>query len=197
MNTYPTGHQEVKAGISMPNVQPTGDVFRVGRRGDSYDFSSDDVRYYAWYNHPITKESTYASILAGWTQLPVKESQDGALTYVELPEGTRNASSVLGGVESFNDHDLVLERILKYQKTLFNRVGLVDMAVSLDSVAVTRDGDIYIMPPHVMGKTGDDRALWFETFSEEILEVLSEEDNTLHSFMDKIESTYSAIEERK
>jgi hypothetical protein len=92
---------------------------------------------------------------AGWGTLSYNLSTEaGILSVLEIPEGTRSAGSVLAGTEAWpGEKASVLDRITQYAIATYQKEGVVDTGVTLDTVGVTpglEDRQVFAVPPHTL-----------------------------------------------
>jgi hypothetical protein len=159
--------------VKEPFALGSGDVFIDGER-----------RFY-WNPGPY---DGMLALHAGWKDLRLTE-QDRS--YLLVPEGTRNASSVLGGTEAYSGEKRdLLAFITDYTAQMLHRFGAVDISVNLNKLAVTRGEDrrCFIVPAHDLSADPESIATWRALLVEDVREVVSLEQNPelIEDFMDVI-----------
>lgn len=123
-------------------------IFLLGESALSQEVVIGEHRIRTW---PLFGNEVEMSSIAGWGLLPFevdKESNAGALY---IPEGTRNAESVLAGTEAWkNEKRELVDFVLKY----FSDISKVytadshDVNLTWSSVGVTPSHDFFIAPPN-------------------------------------------------
>lgn len=149
----------------------TGSVFRIGDESVSGDYISDAKRYLLWVPGP---DDEALKDLARWGDM-LPQATEGGHMAISIPESTRPLRSILGGVAAWRSEKQVpLEFVLDYTRKVQERLGGVDVSVSLDTIARTRDGGkLFITPPHSLVR--DERTViedWKAGFVHQIRQAL-------------------------
>jgi hypothetical protein len=86
--------------------------------------------------------------LAGWSQRPCRlDARKGCL---RVPKGTRNARSLLSGLEAYTGEKAAVVRAARdYFRRVATSFRAVDVHFGWASMAVTPDNDLFVAPPHV------------------------------------------------
>lgn len=128
-----------------PEFEPTGNVFSIGDRGVSYDVRErGERRLFLWmYND----EDFNLAKVAGWAEM-LEGIEDG-VAYLNIPEGTRSARSILGGLEAWpGEKRHIIDFMADYKKKVQSEFELYDATLSLKTIARTKDGRFFVTPPH-------------------------------------------------
>lgn len=133
--------------------------FRVGDPDETFEIiNGDGKRKLFW--HP-TKDDWRLGEAAGWDRL-TDGIEDGGWAFLEIPEGTRSASSVLSGMEALeNEKAAVIDFLGRYVAFLKHHYnGAVDLGASFDNIGVTKTRMKYIAPPHRLTTVPQEVARW-------------------------------------
>lgn len=87
---------------------------------------------------------------ARWATFPHGHDEQTHAAYLEIPIGTRSASSVLAGAEAWPGEKLeIVDFLVSYvSATAQDMGGGIDGNLSLDTIAVTKDRKLLATPPH-------------------------------------------------
>jgi hypothetical protein len=159
-----------------PQDQPyarVSEAFRIGHPQDTIEEVIEGRRYLRWVSS--NGDDKKFKRLAQWSDLPHgKTSED--ISYIEVPEGTRSAASVLSGMEAWSgEKSGVVSFLSQFVVASAGELQGIDGNASLDTIAVTKDQKMFVSPPH---KLITDPALigtWLEAVCEDIIQVVGAE----------------------
>lgn len=165
------------------HFEEVGSVFHIGDPTVSMDiqFKKDleqgPQRFYAWEMTPADEQ---LADMARWQEYVA--GTYGGFTYLDVPNGTRAARSILGGVEAWQGEKAdIIQFIEDYEGDIYNRFNAVDASVSLDTVARTKDRKgFFITPPHHLVGDREEAKAWLERLQQELDEVLLTDENRKH-----------------
>ncbi len=157
----------------------TGSVFHVGNPAESLDvyrgpMGEDDgyERVFVWQNSEM--DQAMAEI-AGWGTLYTGEEE--GYGYLSIPKGTRPARSVLGGMQAWSGEKIeLLSFIRQYVKSTKETFEGVDVSLSLDTVARTKNNDFFVVPPHDLAKEPEEMHDWLRGLIEDLEAVLANDE---------------------
>jgi hypothetical protein len=165
--------------MPQPNSDPylqgremtPGPVFRIGQTDVSQEVMIDGERRFFWH---VGERDNEFSKLAKWDVLDPADEGDG-IASITIPEGTRSASSALGGVEAWSgEKDQILDFISGYARSVLREVHVVDGGLSLDTVGITRGNErMFVVPPHSVIEEALEAATWYEGLRSDIEDVLT------------------------
>lgn len=157
-----------------------GSVFRIGDKNKTRDViavdptKSDHIyRFLIW--EPGDNDEELARI-AGWEDFIAGKIE--GKWFVEVPNGTRPARGILGGVQAWDGEKAeVIQFIVDYTKMVYEQFGAVDTSVSLDTTARSNDGRFFITPPHNLVRDENEINIWSEGVRSDICEVTITDEN--------------------
>lgn len=150
----------------------SGSAFRVGNPELTQEYFKDGRKILQWVAGDLDES---LADLAGWKNLPHALPRD-EMGCLEIPAGTRSASSVLSGMEAWEGEKAeVLSFVAEYEKHVSEKFGGVDVGVNLDTVAVTKDRKFFIVPPHIVSREESDKSVWFMNWVKDLEQVLATE----------------------
>lgn len=125
-------------------------LFAVGNPQVSGETRLSGERVLIWER----KESdSYFADIAGWQKLAIDPTglNMGNVGAIKIPRGTRTANTLLAGYEAWaGEKSTVLSFIGEYTRKVQKVFGPgnIDTSVTLNSVALTREGAVFVTPPH-------------------------------------------------
>lgn len=167
----------------------------IGQPNLSYEITIGGKRLLGW--HLGEYDKTLQDV-AGWAPIFRDESPERGIAYIEVPEGTRSAASVLSGLEAWDgEKSDVLKFIADYHRKVRTEFGATDMSVGLGSVAVTKEGtqeerQMFIVPPHHLSDGETNAINWEESIIADVRLVLRDEptrDQLLGEFIEGLMAT--------
>lgn len=161
---------EEVANINAQNVVPP--MYRLGSgEGDSEDIVVGNKRIFSWN---LYGNESKLSTIAGWNRLNhILESKGRG--YLFLPEGTRNASSVLSGLEAYEGEKAeIVDAGIKYLKEAKKLYGGDDIQFSWKALAITPEQEIFVAPPHSPTINSNDLLVqnWRQSLEDELALLL-------------------------
>jgi hypothetical protein len=178
-------------------------VFRVGNRSVSMDvlglkpinsLTSEAVydRFYIWQ---ATEDDAALAETAGWAKYSKGESE--GYSYLAVPTGTRGARSILAGMQAWaGEKDEIIDFIGDYVQAVNEDGETFDTSISLDTVARTKDGEFFILPPHKKVHDEELAAGWAQALKTDIEAVLIS-DEQQSEVVEKFETTVEAKLQRR
>lgn len=134
------------------------EVFRMGDPHFTYEEVEDGKRVFYW---EATEQDQRFAEIAGWAKL-VESAADGEQRLI-LPDGVRSAASALSGLEAWKgEKEGILSRIIDYQHDVLELVGEHDVGVALDSVGITQEHEMLVLPPHRTTTDESEYADWID-----------------------------------
>ena len=119
-------------------------MYRLGDDTRNRETLADGKRILSWR---MRSDDAQLAQLAGWDVFPL--DKDGETGHLHLPPGTRNAYSVLSGLEAWSgEKRAVVERVGQYLRDIHARFGVYDTDFSWNQVGITPDQDIFVAPPN-------------------------------------------------
>lgn len=149
-------------------------VFAIGNPHYSHEMSEDGLRTFRW---TLGEDDESLAEIAGWESYRAEEAEVG-FGRLLVPIGSRSASTVLAGLEAWAGEKLnVVRYVAKYQNTIKKLGGVVDIGVAFDSVAVTKDHNCFITPPHILSGSQTDADMWTQDAILDLQAILADEPN--------------------
>lgn len=151
MTALPTPGESIleslpKAGTA-PDVVPP--IFRLGSEEANTEILVDDRRIMSWI---LTGREDQTAEIAGWSDLEHRLDTDSGQGYLLLPEGTRNAQSVLGSTEAWTgEKESVVDRAADYILDMHQSQGYYPN-FSWDLLGITPDQKMLIVPPNTVNQ---------------------------------------------
>lgn len=168
------GHGSPNLPPKEPVALPSDSVFRIGNPRQTEEWSIDNRRVLKWL--PSEEDFAYGEV-AGWAELPNTVDEEG-FGYIEIPAGTRSASSVLSGLEAWEGEKAsILDFLVKYQTTLRRQFGVLDSSVTLETVAIAKDRFMFVTPPHAATNDFEAMNTWHNELMKDLDKVLAIEPN--------------------
>jgi hypothetical protein len=132
--------------VDMSQASAVSPVYRIGDGKNSRELVSNGLRTFFW--RLVGNEEQMAPI-GGWEELNPYINRTENRGYILFPDGTRNARSILSGMEAYEgEKAAVVEAASGYLQRAKAVLGEEDTSFSWGSVAVTVEHKIYVAPPH-------------------------------------------------
>jgi hypothetical protein len=183
--------------LEHSNTLPS--MFRLGDPNMTNEYMVTDKKFPI---HVITWEPSVIddkiSEIAGWNKFLVAHSGD-TQNYIAVPEDTRNAASVLAGVEAWStEKEEIIDYFLSYTDKLFKNFGGIDVHAGFDNLGVIpskRGNDFFIAPPHIISDNPLEISAWIESAARDLRSVLSgdpKKETLVRSFKTSIDKLISS-----
>jgi hypothetical protein len=160
----------------LPGTETTvSPLFRIGNPTESIETKEHGVRKLLW----SANGSEWLRDKAGWGSLEHGTNRDGFM-FINVPEGTRNAGGILGGVEGWpGEKAEIIDFLLDYIDAVFHATeGRVDTGLGLDTLAVTKaEGQKFVAPPHHLVEQTSDIGAWRSRILNDTYDVLTGDQN--------------------
>lgn len=174
---------------SAEEVHSIETLFRVGSSNDSIDYYKGNERIYAWERNG---DVDFAEI-AGWADMI--DHLDETTGFIKVPKGTRNSTSVLSGMEAWvGEKEDVIRYIANYQAKVVEKFGRIDTSVGLDSVGVTKERHMFVVPPHHTALSKVEEVNWLDDIHTDLNQVLRTEPSR-QQLVDKFISKLQEIQD--
>jgi hypothetical protein len=136
-------------------------AFRVGRDIVTEEIYKGGMRLFKWLPMETGQDASKSlASLAGWDQFPHGTGEDG-IDFIELPAGTRNATSVLSGMEAWEGEKAeILEFVANYEREVLKEFNKFDLSVGFDTVGVTKERKMFIAPPNDLSDDPETMTEW-------------------------------------
>jgi hypothetical protein len=149
-------------------------VFSIGNPELSNEFVNGGVRTFRWLR---SEDDLVVADLAGWRPFEVHEPEK-EFGLLKIPSGTRSAATLLGGLEAWEGEKVDVVRFIdEYQAKVKKLTGQIDIGVGFDTVAITKDRQLFITPPHVLSSAESDMGLWIRGSLEDLSQILVDDPN--------------------
>lgn len=162
------------AHMPIKEVQPP--VYRLGDGQRNSEIIVGGHRVLTW---GLTGEEKRVAHIAGWDTLAFQVREEDKKGYIFVPAGTRNARSVLSGMEAYEGEKTdIVSAAVDYLRDVKSAFGHEDTGFSWTSVGITPRHNIFIAPPFlpVSSVYGDDIMRWKFDIAEE-LRILLQNDS--------------------
>jgi hypothetical protein len=157
-------------------------MLRLGDDTRNKEVIEDGKRVLSW---KLGSQDIALGPVAGWNIFPITVATDGSTGHLLLPDGTRNAPSVLSGMEAWSgEKRAVVERAGQYMTDIYARFGFYDTGFAWNQVGVTPDQDIFIAPPNTPSAVPEDQAQAWQRTVMGGLELLLQNDTPNRGLVD-------------
>jgi hypothetical protein len=138
-----TPHEDLKIKEVAPSVVPP--MYKLRDDDRTIEVLLGEHRILTW---EVNGSEGKVANISGWEELPHQLYKDtGNLV---LPVGTRNAKSVLSGMEAWEGQKAeVIDRGIDYLRDIKQQLGQVDFSFHWAAIGVTPDYHIFIAPPNL------------------------------------------------
>lgn len=166
----------------MPAEEVVPPMYRLGDGENSKEVVIDGYRILSWR---LAGNEQQLAAIAGWQAIThdlVTEEGEG---YLFLPEGTRNARSILSGMEAYKgEKAAVIRAAAEYLKKAKRLFGEDDTQFSWTSLAITPEHRTFIAPPHMLKPqvSADEVGQWKGNLLEE-LSLMLQNDELNHTLV--------------
>lgn len=151
-------------------------MYRLGEGDDTEEIIIEGRRILSW--DKVGNEELVAPI-ARWDVLDYVIDEDEG--HLLLPVDTRNARSVLSGMEAWKgEKAAVVNTVIEYFNNLRNELGEEDAGFSWVSVGITPDQHIFIAPPNLAPSNPFNTVDWKEQASIELSLLLQNDTENKH-----------------
>jgi hypothetical protein len=174
-NTHPPISVEELHQFDSAEIVEVGSIFRVGNPSEIADVTVDGTeRHLVWFAGP--HDIALAGI-ANWRQYLRSDSRysQHGLEVLRIPADTRPASSILSGVEAWEgEKSELLDWAASYVKNV-GRIfpGSLDVGLSLSGIARSKDGSVFIVPPHKIKSDPESQNEWKHRIISELNNALT------------------------
>jgi hypothetical protein len=121
-------------------------IFRLGQAITRQETIIDDMRVLSW---ELVGNEEEQSRIAGWSTFQIDYDRESNTGNMYIPEGTRNAKSVLAGKEAWDgEKRTVVEAVAKYISNVKQQKNAFDVGLAWNTVGITPNRNIFVAPPN-------------------------------------------------
>lgn len=169
LNSSDGAHTEVPAMFRIGGNLVVAEYFEHGEHRTDWALSEDDY---------------LLAEIAGWDKFILGDMigrDDNEIASLVVPVITRNASSVLGGVEAWIDEKrTIINKLSSYASAVHKLYGGIDINASISRMGVVQgnnDSTIFFAPPHRISRNVEEINKWVSMTEKDIEKVLYNDPN--------------------